>query len=427
MPGARAGGDGSPGGGIPAGGPLEWTPGAMESLYHLLYGSDAGNGSLVGRVEGLEPVFGEEIYSELIFLLSHLRFPAGEARRHWLQIQAHRDSMAERLGVPVDLRVALVSYFVEVSRQLRNPKIIELQLFEETRACVYRDELTGLCNYRYFREHLGRELHRGGRSGRPVSLVMIDLDHFKVYNDQNGHEAGNRVLVATAALLSESLRTPDVPARYGGEEFALILPDTTKTDAEKVAERVRGRIEAHPYVGRERQPDGKITASLGLATFPADASEPEDLVRRADSALYFAKSNGRNQVHLYGQNRRSYERVEATLQGSYRALAGETRPLTTVNLSEGGLLILVDRDLPVATLLRLDLLVPGAGQSISLAGRVVRSEGTAAGIWEVAVRILEVRAADWILLSRFVRGSLGEKIGSAPFPFEPAGAGVKAG
>jgi diguanylate cyclase (GGDEF)-like protein len=392
----------------------------METLYSLLYRIDLGNRNLESELEDLERTYGDEVYAELVYLLSHLRFSAREAKQHWLQVIAHREAMEDRFGAAVDLRVALVSYFVEVNRQLKNPKIIELKLFEQTQASVYRDDLTGLCNYRYFREYLGREIHRCIRYNNPISLVMIDIDNFKNYNDRNGHEAGNAVLTTIAGLLRDSLRSVDVPARYGGEEFALILPATVKTDAQQVAERVRRKIEDHHFPFEEFQPDGKLTTSLGVATYPADAREADELVRRADSALYFAKSNGKNQVHLYGQNRRSYSRIDAHLEGTYRALSEETHPLTTVNLSEGGILFLIDRNLPIGTLLRIELKVPQAQQDISLAGRVVRVESTETGIYQIAVRILEIPAADWLLLSKYI-GNLGGKPDSIEPDSAPAG------
>ena len=310
----------------------------------------------------MEREYGDSVYSELIYLLSHLRFEAAEARQYWGEIVAHRDSMEKRLGKPLDLRVALVSYFVEVNRKLKNPKIIELKLFEQTQASVYRDELTGLSNFRFFRECLAREIQRGERDNSPLSLVMVDIDNFKAYNDQNGHEAGNQALVSIARLLSDSLRKIDVTARYGGEEFALILPSTSKTGAGQVAERARERIEKHAFPGEETQPAGRLTVSMGVATCPADAREAGSLVRCADGALYVAKSHGRNQIQLYGENRRSYRRISAALNGKFCLLAAEYHPLSTVNVSEGGILFLVDRKLALGTLIDISLMLPDSGR-----------------------------------------------------------------
>jgi GGDEF domain-containing protein len=215
--------------------PASWDhdPGSeiLNDLHSLLAGLDSGNETVDADVGELVRSHGELVYSELIYMLSHLRFLPVDAKPHWELIIKHRRSMAEKLDGTVDLRVALVSYFLEVNRQLRNPKIIEMQLFESERDSAYRDMLTGLYNYRLFREHLAREIFRADRYSKPLSLVMIDVDHFKPYNDGAGHEAGNHALQEVAKLITGSLRKTDFAARYGGDEFALILPATAKTSA----------------------------------------------------------------------------------------------------------------------------------------------------------------------------------------------------
>jgi len=383
----------------------EWNPEIAESLFGLLYRAELGNSGLHRELREMEREHGDSVYSELIYLLSHLRFEAAEARQYWGEIVAHRDSMEKRLGKPLDLRVALVSYFVEVNRKLKNPKIIELKLFEQTQASVYRDELTGLSNFRFFRECLTREIQRGERDNSPLSLVMVDIDNFKAYNDQNGHEAGNQALVSIARLLADSLRKIDVTARYGGEEFALILPSTSKTGAGQVAERARERIEKHAFPGEETQPAGRLTVSMGVATCPADAREAGGLVRCADGALYVAKSHGRNQIQLYGENRRSYRRISAALNGKFCLLAAEYHPLSTVDVSEGGILFLVDRKLALGTLIDISLMLPDSGREIAASGRVVRVEEKAPGKFTAALRIIDMPTRDQILLSGYIRGA----------------------
>ncbi len=392
-----------------------WHPVLVEALYKLIYRNALDSRKLASELARLQRRYGDEVFTELIYLLSHLRFEPREAKEHWDQVSDHRTSMAERLGVPVDLRVALVSYFVEVNRQLKNPKIIELQVFEQTQASAYRDELTGLCNYRYFREYLDREVERGERYNPPLSLVMIDIDSFKSYNDQNGHEAGNEVLTRMAELLSKSLRRIDVAARYGGEEFALILPSTSKTGAHQVAERAREKIEKYEFPHQASQPSGRLTVSMGVATFPGDAREASELVRRADSALYVAKAHGKNQVHLYGENRRSYGRIDARLEGQFCTVAPNRERLTMLNVSEGGMLFLTDRNLPIGTLLDLNFTLPGASRAIAASGRVVRVEETGDGQFEAGIRIIDIATADQKVLARFVResGASAEPAGDA--------------
>lgn len=377
-------------------------PELLEELYKALYQTDSGTEGLESTLASLREKYQDSVYSELIYLLSELRFEPDEAKRHWLQINAHRDSMQERLGTALDLRVALVSYFVEINRQLENPKIIELKVFEQTKASAYRDELTGLYNFRFFREYLMREVQRRERHAPPLSLVMIDIDNFKTYNDRNGHEAGNDVLSAVAHLLSDALRKTDVAARYGGEEFVLLLPATPKTGALLVAERARASIEAHGFDHGESQPGGKLTVSIGIATYPGDARGADELIRHADSALYVAKANGKNQVHLYGENRRSHARVDASLEGKFRPLEIDGRPMKTLNISEGGLVFLGGSRLPVGALVGISFNVPPHDQEISGSGRVIRVEEKEKGWFETVLSIIDMGQEDQRVLSGYI-------------------------
>ncbi len=167
------------------------------------------------------------------------------------------------------------------------------------------DGLTALYNHRHFHERLALEAERSLRNGLPLSLLMIDVDHFKHYNDEHGHPAGDEVLRQVARIMTDGRRANDFCARYGGEEFAIVLVDTPKLIAAKLAERLRARVAAHPFEHAEAQPGGCLSISLGVATFPDDASDAEGLVRASDAALYAAKHGGRNCVVLAAPTKRS--------------------------------------------------------------------------------------------------------------------------
>jgi diguanylate cyclase (GGDEF)-like protein len=161
---------------------------------------------------------------------------------------------------------------------------------EELERLSVTDGLTGLTNHRALMQRLQEESLRSLRSKREFCVIMTDVDHFKSYNDDFGHPAGDEVLKRVAALLKETTRTVDCVARYGGEEFALLLPETEAAGAVEVAERIRARIAAEPF------PERSVTVSIGVAEFPSDGDRPDQIIEVADAALYEAKHSGRNRV-----------------------------------------------------------------------------------------------------------------------------------
>ena len=159
-----------------------------------------------------------------------------------------------------------------------------------------QDGLTRLFNHRYFQDLIHSEILRAKRSGEVFSLLFLDLDHFKHYNDTHGHLEGDRLLRKIGQILRKSVRGSDVVARYGGEEFVILLPATPKKNAAVLGEKLRRYIESFPFPGREEQPLNKVTVSVGIATYPEDGAERPELVQRADEAMYRAKKLGRNAV-----------------------------------------------------------------------------------------------------------------------------------
>ena len=159
------------------------------------------------------------------------------------------------------------------------------------------DDLTGLYNSRYLKQVLHRESKRASRSGRPLSLLFIDLDGFKYVNDNHGHLSGSRALVEAAGVMRGCARETDIVARFGGDEFAVVLPDTGSEGAVAVGERYRERISAHPFLGTEGL-DIHLTASVGVATLPDMAASAEELIKAADTAMYRVKDRGKNGVLL---------------------------------------------------------------------------------------------------------------------------------
>ncbi len=159
------------------------------------------------------------------------------------------------------------------------------------------DGLTGLSNHKTFQERLENEIERVKRYDRPFSLLMLDIDYFKDFNDAFGHQTGDEALKAISVIMTENIRSVDMAARYGGEEFAIILSETPLEGALQTSERIRYEIENHKLEANGEEEN--ITVSIGVATFPEDGSTREELIEAADKALYFSKRSGRNKVCTY--------------------------------------------------------------------------------------------------------------------------------
>jgi diguanylate cyclase (GGDEF)-like protein len=186
---------------------------------------------------------------------------------------------------------------VELTREIEERKKVQAKLEH----IVTLDPLTGLYNRRHFFELTQQELDRSRRYNRPLSVIMLDIDHFKQVNDQFGHLVGDRVIVEVARRIQKALRRVDLACRYGGEEFAVLLPETPVIQGEMVASRLWRLVTEQPTVSGELKL--KITVSVGVATYQHDgAIEVDTLLDRADRAMYAAKESGRNRVMVFSES-----------------------------------------------------------------------------------------------------------------------------
>jgi len=187
-----------------------------------------------------------------------------------------------------------------LARTMANEAAMALEnarLYESARSLADRDPLTGFYNHRALYERLGEEFVRSRRAHRPLSLLMLDLDDFKLVNDTFGHQFGDRCVVHLAEVVKSTLRASDVAARYGGDEFAVILPDTDEVAAQGVAERITDELARNPLVADGRGPV-QVSVSIGVAALAADVRTPTDLVGAADARMYAAKLAGAREVGL---------------------------------------------------------------------------------------------------------------------------------
>ena len=201
--------------------------------------------------------------------------------------------LASRVEIKFDFDTAAVFSLIGNNISLIAEKI---KLFQETQRLALTDGLTGLYNVRFFYDMLNKEIARSRRYHTLFSLILFDIDDFKIINDTHGHQAGDDVLRSVASTLKTVSRETDIVVRYGGEEFILMLPSTPKHEALTLADRIREKVEEFSYLGKETV---KITMSGGVATFPEDAEDSKTLLYAADMAMYEAKGKGKKQVCCY--------------------------------------------------------------------------------------------------------------------------------
>lgn len=305
--------------------------------------------------ESLAREHGPEFYSEAMYSLTRLEMPAEEARESLLAIVAHQGEMCAALKRTVSLLTATCDYFMHGRPLMRDPIIVEVRLLQQKEEGAYRDELTGLFNRRAFNQEVPREMERFRRFGQPFSLLMLDLDRFKDFNDTHGHSAGDQALRDVADILQQTARLYDRVVRYGGEEFAIILPQATAQNARAMADRIREAIAQHHvlYAGQDL---GVLTVSIGLACFPKDALDMAGLVQNADTALYRAKVD-RNCVQQFKDSQRTHPRYALSDPLPLRILSQEHGKLQAraLDVSLGGLSCSADAALPPSTVLHLVL------------------------------------------------------------------------
>ncbi len=331
-------------------------------------------GRLIKELSLLVDSGGQEVYPILFHVLTNLVIEPDEAEQCWQDILEHYAELNHVLGRKVSLRTAICDYFCSIHKSLKNPKVVEIHIFEKTVKASRYDSLTKLYNRQFFDETIEREINRARRHNLDLSVLFFDLDDFKHINDSFGHLAGDKVLQHIAQIILSEKRSEDIATRYGGEEIVLILPETDKVNAMVLGERIRQRVAATEirYKGNRI----RLTISGGLASYPFNASNTPDLMKCADQALYRAKGSGKNNISFFSEDKRRYLRIDLNKNVMIRELGfddGETQPAKGKNICIGGILFENEFSIPIGT--RVQVNIPTRKDApLVIIGTVVRIE-----------------------------------------------------
>ncbi len=295
----------------------EWIP----APGWLLMADDEGSGPRTITTRALTPGLDGTAQAVGLWILrsGHL-FCSADAGDDKRLGRVDGDATGAVVGFPLECRGRTIGAVVAIDRApaSREPRFTEATLavltltlepgaialdnalrMQRAEALSVTDDLTQLYNSRYLSQVLRRETKRASRSGRPLSLLFIDLDGFKAINDTHGHLYGSRALVEAAAVIRSCARETDIVARFGGDEFALVLPDTGSEGAVAVGERVRDKVAVRRFL-QDQGLDIGLTVSVGVATLPDVAASAEQLIQAADEAMYWVKDHGKNGIHVAG-------------------------------------------------------------------------------------------------------------------------------
>jgi diguanylate cyclase (GGDEF)-like protein len=349
---------------------------------------------LINELEKIVSASEENVYSLIIHILTHLNLEADIAKKCWENIIEHRKELSKILTRNIGLRTAICDYFCSIDISLKNPKVVEIHIFENKDKASKYDSLTGLYNRSYFDDFLKREIARAERHQLELSILFFDLDNFKKVNDTFGHLAGDLILKNVAKVINKEIRVEDFAARYGGEEMVVILPQTAKIQGLILGERIREAIEDQTHKFKKHAIN--ITVSGGLATFPSDTKKGDQLLKLADNALYEAKGAGKNNISVYSELKRRYFRMnfDSDIQVQNIKVTDHKNNIhvSSKNFSKTGILFESSQPFKIGDKLELSIPIYSTPKPevVNVSGTVVRLEVYDNDRYEIGVSFIEM-------------------------------------
>jgi diguanylate cyclase (GGDEF)-like protein len=334
------------------------------------------------------------VYQSIFKIVANMDIGLKEAESCWAKIIKHKESLKEKFGKEANLKTAIFDYFLTVEDKISDYRIIsEVKLKQLIEASLH-DELTHLYNRRFMYEILTREIARADRYKQKISVLLLDIDNFKDFNDNYGHLIGDFVLKEFANILKNNFRSVDFITRYGGDEFVTILPETDTSGALIVSRRI-SKIVSKTIFKSSNKLKLKMTISGGVASFPDDGDSAKDLLNKADMANYRAKREGKNRIYPFFVERRRFKRINIKWTVKFSIVKGRRHTVaSSKNISASGILFETNKSIPIDSVLKIRIKAPKLKKEMKLIGKVVRIEEIADKRFEIGVQFIEIDGKD---------------------------------
>lgn len=346
--------------------------GKISALYIESVHDDT---QLIDGMNSLASEYGNQAYRDLFFMITGKNLGSVQSATAWHDILQHRAIFIAPEYQSVGLRPAMFDYLHRVTGEIETPRFIDSSFLENIMRTSVTDGLTGLFNQTHFKSRLEKMIDQGRRSQDSIfSLILLDLDHFKQYNDSCGHLCGDEAIRSTARIIRESVRECDIACRYGGEEFAVLLPSIDMTSAHQIADRIRIKIEKEMFPRQDRMPAGNLTISGGISQYPFHGVDATSIIDHADTELYKAKSV-RNCIAPHCSEMRTSARHPLKSLVEYATIEGSLyRPAMSINVSDCGIAIGCESFFPEGTVISLRLTRPFWPDSVQIEATVRQSK-----------------------------------------------------
>jgi diguanylate cyclase (GGDEF)-like protein len=342
---------------------------------------------LIENLNDLSLQHGPRVFQIIFQIFTGLELSLQSAETYWKEVLVHRRDMSYAMDRSIDLVPAIYDFLSLSEHPLDRPRLIEEKSYAKVIKETSHDSLTSLFNRHYFNEALDQAVSSARRYSNDLTLLFLDIDNFKEINDTFGHQYGDTILRQVAQVISSEKRDSDIAARYGGEEFVLLMPQTQSINAFILAERIRTSVTTQVTGSQDKHI--KITISGGLASFPQNCDTPEELVNRADSALYLAKGAGKNIISMYKEEKRRYLRVKYKEPVKIKELGFDSAPVfrgRSKDICIGGILFENHTPLPIGSRIQVSLPIRG-DRPLLLIGTVVRIESFGENLYDIGMTI----------------------------------------